>query len=143
MSTEDYGKMWLDFSHDTKQNLKLVGDSLADTLNVLTSKLQLHVVEIIGKPSIPSKPFQGVDTTLNMSSPFYRDGRDRSLPAAPQPAVSPPLPPARGGVGGVAALSRPRAARLPDLSLSESFERALSPDRKHLRRPAPLPNTGA
>lgn len=48
VSTEDYGKMWLSFSHDTKQNLKVMGDGLADTLNVLTSKLQLHVVEIIG-----------------------------------------------------------------------------------------------
>lgn len=48
MSTEEYGKMWLDFSHDTKQNLKLIGDGLVDTLNVLTNKLQLHVVEIIG-----------------------------------------------------------------------------------------------
>lgn len=40
--------MWLSFSHDTKQNLKVVGGGLADTLNVLSSKLQLHVVEIIG-----------------------------------------------------------------------------------------------
>lgn len=48
MSTEEYGKMWLDFSHDTKQNLKLIGGGLVDTLNVLTNKLQLHVVEIIG-----------------------------------------------------------------------------------------------
>lgn len=62
VSTEDYGKMWLDFSHDTKQNLKLVGDSLADTLNMLTSKLQLHVVEIIGNPTSqvnPSKVLTG------------------------------------------------------------------------------------
>lgn len=40
--------MWLSFSHDTKQNLKVMGGGLADTLNVLTNKLQLHVVEIIG-----------------------------------------------------------------------------------------------
>lgn len=44
--------MWLAFSHDTKQNLKLISDgqeSLTATLNVLTKKLQLHVVEIIGE----------------------------------------------------------------------------------------------
>ncbi|XP_003967796.2 AP-4 complex subunit epsilon-1 [Takifugu rubripes] len=52
MSTEEYGKMWLDFSHDTRQNLKLIGDGLVDTLNVLTNKLQLHVVEIIGVEGI-------------------------------------------------------------------------------------------
>lgn len=40
--------MWLSFSHDTKQNLKVVGGGLADTLSVLTNRLQLHVVEIIG-----------------------------------------------------------------------------------------------
>lgn len=52
VSTEEYGKMWLAFSHDTKQNLKLISDgqeSLTATLNVLTKKLQLHVVEIIGE----------------------------------------------------------------------------------------------
>lgn len=52
MSTEEYGKMWLAFSHDTKQNLKLINDgqeSLKTTLDVLTKKLQLHVVEIIGE----------------------------------------------------------------------------------------------
>ncbi|CAG05538.1 unnamed protein product [Tetraodon nigroviridis] len=52
VSTEEYGKMWLDFSHDTKQNLKVMGDGLADTLQVLTNKLQLHVVEIIGMEGI-------------------------------------------------------------------------------------------
>lgn len=44
--------MWLAFSHDTKQNLKLISDgqeSLTATLNLLTKKLQLHVVEIIGE----------------------------------------------------------------------------------------------
>uniref|UniRef100_A0A3Q3WPF1 AP-4 complex subunit epsilon-1 C-terminal domain-containing protein n=1 Tax=Mola mola TaxID=94237 RepID=A0A3Q3WPF1_MOLML len=51
VSTEEYGKMWLAFSHDTKQNLKLMGEdheSLTVTLNILTEKLHLHVVEIIG-----------------------------------------------------------------------------------------------
>lgn len=44
--------MWLAFSHDTKQNLKLMGEdheSLTVTLNILTEKLHLHVVEIIGE----------------------------------------------------------------------------------------------
>lgn len=53
VSTEDYGKMWLSFSHDTKQNLKLVGggqEALGATLSVLERKLRLGVVEIIGEP---------------------------------------------------------------------------------------------
>ncbi len=52
VSTEEYGTMWLAFSHDTKQNLTLISDgheSLSATLNVLKKKLQLHVVEIIGE----------------------------------------------------------------------------------------------
>ncbi|XP_037624076.1 AP-4 complex subunit epsilon-1 [Sebastes umbrosus] len=55
VSTEQYGTMWLDFSHDTKQNLTLISDDqepLAATLNVLKKKLQLHVVEIIGMEGI-------------------------------------------------------------------------------------------
>lgn len=47
--------MWLAFSHDTKQNLTLISDGpepLKATLNVLKKKLQLHVVEIIGKEGI-------------------------------------------------------------------------------------------
>ncbi|KAM8751334.1 AP-4 complex subunit epsilon-1 [Acanthopagrus schlegelii] len=55
VSTEEYGKMWLDFSNDTKQNLTLISDgqeSLTATLNVLKKKLQLHVVEVIGVEGI-------------------------------------------------------------------------------------------
>ncbi|XP_031715463.1 AP-4 complex subunit epsilon-1 [Anarrhichthys ocellatus] len=55
VSTEEYGTMWLDFSHDTKQKLTLISDGqepLADTLNVLKKKLKLHVVEIIGMEGI-------------------------------------------------------------------------------------------
>lgn len=58
MSTEEYGTMWLAFSHDTKQNLTLISEgqeSLAATLNVLKKKLQLHVVEIIGEETFISK----------------------------------------------------------------------------------------
>lgn len=46
--------MWLSFSHDTKQNLKLVGgglEALGATLRVLERKLRLRVVEIIGELS--------------------------------------------------------------------------------------------
>eukprot|EP00064_Thunnus_orientalis_P010740 superscaffoldBa00001485_g10767 len=55
VSTEEYGTMWLAFSHDTKQNLRLINDvqePLTATLNVLKKKLQLHVVEIIGMEGI-------------------------------------------------------------------------------------------
>uniref|UniRef100_A0A3B3U1E7 AP-4 complex subunit epsilon n=1 Tax=Poecilia latipinna TaxID=48699 RepID=A0A3B3U1E7_9TELE len=55
LSTEEYGAMWLAFSHDTKQNLTLIHDGrdpLAATLDVLKRKLQLHVVEIIGVEAI-------------------------------------------------------------------------------------------
>lgn len=51
VSTEEYGTMWLAFSNDTKQNLALLSDgqeTLSATLNMLKTKLQLHVVEIIG-----------------------------------------------------------------------------------------------
>uniref|UniRef100_A0A1A7WDU6 AP-4 complex subunit epsilon n=1 Tax=Iconisemion striatum TaxID=60296 RepID=A0A1A7WDU6_9TELE len=55
LSTEEYGTMWLTFSHDTKQNLPLMRDTeepLTATLKVLKNKLQLHVVEIIGNEGI-------------------------------------------------------------------------------------------
>lgn len=55
VSTEQYGTMWLTFSNDTKQNLNLVSDGqdpLTDTLNLLKWKLNLHIVEIIGKEGI-------------------------------------------------------------------------------------------
>ncbi|XP_024137515.1 AP-4 complex subunit epsilon-1 [Oryzias melastigma] len=51
VSTEEYGSMWLAFSHDTKQNLTLMKEEqepLSATLNALKKKLSLHVVEIIG-----------------------------------------------------------------------------------------------
>ncbi|XP_032378975.1 AP-4 complex subunit epsilon-1 [Etheostoma spectabile] len=55
LTTEEYGTMWLAFSHDTKQNLTLISDDLeplAATLNMLEKKLQLHVVEVIGMEGI-------------------------------------------------------------------------------------------
>lgn len=51
LSTEEYGTMWLAFSHDTKQNLRLLNnnpDPLAATLNSLKDRLQFHIVDIIG-----------------------------------------------------------------------------------------------
>ena len=47
--------MWLSYTHDTKQNLKLVQDDqdpLTATLNALKEKLQLHVVDIIGEKAV-------------------------------------------------------------------------------------------
>ncbi|KAG5839414.1 hypothetical protein ANANG_G00204720 [Anguilla anguilla] len=55
LSTEDYGKLWLSFSHDVKQNLQLLPDKedpFSATLNVLKEELRLHLVEIIGTEGI-------------------------------------------------------------------------------------------
>ncbi|ELK05421.1 AP-4 complex subunit epsilon-1 [Pteropus alecto] len=64
ISTEDFGKLWLSFANDVKQNVK-ISDSqaaLPSALKTLQQKLRLHVVDIIGKegllacqllPSIP------------------------------------------------------------------------------------------
>ncbi|XP_062318618.1 AP-4 complex subunit epsilon-1 [Osmerus eperlanus] len=55
VSTEEYGRMWLSYTHDTKQNLKLVQDDqnpLTATLNALKEKLQLQVVDVIGLEGI-------------------------------------------------------------------------------------------
>ena len=45
--------MWLSFSHDLKQNLRLVTtehqEPLTATLDALKGKLHLHVVDIIGQ----------------------------------------------------------------------------------------------
>ncbi|XP_029607686.1 AP-4 complex subunit epsilon-1 [Salmo trutta] len=56
VSTGDYGKMWLSFSHDLKQNLRLVTtehqEPLTATLDALKGKLHLHIVDIIGSEGI-------------------------------------------------------------------------------------------
>ncbi|XP_058150182.1 AP-4 complex subunit epsilon-1 [Dasypus novemcinctus] len=64
ISTEDFGKLWLSFGNDVKQNVK-VSDSqavLPSALKTLQQKLRLHIVDIIGNegllacqllPSIP------------------------------------------------------------------------------------------
>uniref|UniRef100_A0A4W5RCD3 AP-4 complex subunit epsilon n=1 Tax=Hucho hucho TaxID=62062 RepID=A0A4W5RCD3_9TELE len=56
VSTGDYGKMWLSFSHDLKQNLRLVTtehqEPLTATLDALKGKLHLHIVDVIGSEGI-------------------------------------------------------------------------------------------
>nr|XP_023672930.1 AP-4 complex subunit epsilon-1 [Paramormyrops kingsleyae] len=55
VSTEEYGRLWLSFSNDVKQNLRLLADSedpLAATLAALKDKLRLHIVDIIGAEGI-------------------------------------------------------------------------------------------
>ncbi|KAG2470945.1 AP4E1 protein, partial [Polypterus senegalus] len=50
ISTDDYGKLWLSFANDVKQNLNLLSnakDPLTATLNVLKDDLHLHIVDII------------------------------------------------------------------------------------------------
>uniref|UniRef100_A0A8C3IZS3 AP-4 complex subunit epsilon n=1 Tax=Chrysemys picta bellii TaxID=8478 RepID=A0A8C3IZS3_CHRPI len=54
MTTEDFGRLWLSFSNDVKQNLKMSPSqgSLSVALNALKQKLKLHIVEIIGNEGI-------------------------------------------------------------------------------------------
>uniref|UniRef100_G1PEJ5 AP-4 complex subunit epsilon n=4 Tax=Myotis lucifugus TaxID=59463 RepID=G1PEJ5_MYOLU len=64
ISTEDFGKLWLSFANDVKQNVKMSESqaALPSALKTLQQKLRLHVVDIIGSegllacqllPSIP------------------------------------------------------------------------------------------
>ncbi|GAB5572463.1 AP-4 complex subunit epsilon-1 isoform X1 [Prionailurus iriomotensis] len=64
ISTENFGKLWLSFANDVKQNVKMSESqaALPSALKTLQQKLRLHVVEIIGNegllacqllPSIP------------------------------------------------------------------------------------------
>ncbi|KAB1278174.1 AP-4 complex subunit epsilon-1 [Camelus dromedarius] len=50
ISTEDFGKLWLSFANDVKQNLKMSESqaALPSTLKTLQQELRLHVVDIIG-----------------------------------------------------------------------------------------------
>uniref|UniRef100_A0A8C9V705 AP-4 complex subunit epsilon n=1 Tax=Scleropages formosus TaxID=113540 RepID=A0A8C9V705_SCLFO len=56
LTTEEYGKMWLSFSHDVKQNLMLLKheeeDQLEAALTALKEKLCLHIVDVIGAEGI-------------------------------------------------------------------------------------------
>ncbi|XP_006831714.1 PREDICTED: AP-4 complex subunit epsilon-1 [Chrysochloris asiatica] len=64
ISTEDFGKLWLSFANDVKQNIKMSESqaALPSALKTLQQKLRLHIVDIIGNegllacqllPSIP------------------------------------------------------------------------------------------
>uniref|UniRef100_A0A2K6AL51 AP-4 complex subunit epsilon n=1 Tax=Mandrillus leucophaeus TaxID=9568 RepID=A0A2K6AL51_MANLE len=64
ISSEDFGKLWLSFANDVKQNVKMSESqaALPFALKTLQQKLRLHIIEIIGNegllacqllPSIP------------------------------------------------------------------------------------------
>ncbi|XP_017373369.1 AP-4 complex subunit epsilon-1 [Cebus imitator] len=64
ISSEDFGKLWLSFANDVKQNVKMSESqaALPSVLKTLQQKLRLHIVDIIGNegllacqllPSIP------------------------------------------------------------------------------------------
>jgi AP-4 complex subunit epsilon-1 len=50
ISTEDFGKLWLSFANDVKQNIKTSESqaSLPSALKPLQQKLRLHVIDVIG-----------------------------------------------------------------------------------------------
>ncbi|XP_007933369.1 AP-4 complex subunit epsilon-1 [Orycteropus afer afer] len=54
ISTEDFGKLWLSFANDVKQNVKMSGSqaALPSTLKTLQKKLRLHIVDIIGNEGL-------------------------------------------------------------------------------------------
>nr|XP_031528641.1 AP-4 complex subunit epsilon-1 isoform X2 [Vicugna pacos] len=54
ISTEDFGKLWLSFANDVKQNLKMSESqaALPSTLKTLQQELRLHVVDIIGNEGL-------------------------------------------------------------------------------------------
>ncbi|XP_025052861.1 AP-4 complex subunit epsilon-1 isoform X1 [Alligator sinensis] len=54
ITTEDFGKLWLSFSNDVKQNVKMSPSqgSLSIALNTLQQKLKLHVVDIVGNEGL-------------------------------------------------------------------------------------------
>ncbi|XP_066198771.1 AP-4 complex subunit epsilon-1 isoform X1 [Saccopteryx leptura] len=54
ISTEDFGKLWLSFTNDVKQNIKLLDSqaALPSALKTLNQKLRLHVVDIIGNEGL-------------------------------------------------------------------------------------------
>lgn len=54
ITTDEFGKLWLSFSNDVKQNLKMTPSwgSLSDILNTLQQNLKLHIVDIIGNEGI-------------------------------------------------------------------------------------------
>ncbi|XP_019520389.1 PREDICTED: AP-4 complex subunit epsilon-1 [Hipposideros armiger] len=64
ISTEDFGKLWLSFANDVKQNVKMSESqaALPSALKTLQQKLRFHVVDIIGSEGLlacqllPSSP---------------------------------------------------------------------------------------
>ncbi|XP_054421405.1 AP-4 complex subunit epsilon-1 [Pteronotus mesoamericanus] len=54
ISTEDFGKLWLSFANDVKQNVKMSESqaALPAALKTLQQKLRLHVVDIIGNEGL-------------------------------------------------------------------------------------------
>ncbi|VFV38027.1 ap-4 complex subunit epsilon-1 [Lynx pardinus] len=54
ISTENFGKLWLSFANDVKQNVKMSESqaALPSALKTLQQKLRLHVVEIIGNEGL-------------------------------------------------------------------------------------------
>ncbi|KAB0343150.1 hypothetical protein FD754_020076 [Muntiacus muntjak] len=54
ISTEDFGKLWLSFANDVKQNVKMSESqaALSSTLKALQQELRLHVVDIIGNEGL-------------------------------------------------------------------------------------------
>uniref|UniRef100_H0V753 AP-4 complex subunit epsilon n=1 Tax=Cavia porcellus TaxID=10141 RepID=H0V753_CAVPO len=54
ISTEDFGKLWLSFANDVKQNVKIPEPqaSLLSALKTLQQKLRLHVVDVRGSEGL-------------------------------------------------------------------------------------------
>uniref|UniRef100_I3M724 AP-4 complex subunit epsilon n=1 Tax=Ictidomys tridecemlineatus TaxID=43179 RepID=I3M724_ICTTR len=54
ISTEDFGKLWLSFANDVKQNIKTSESqaALPSALKTLQQKLRLHVIDIIGNEGL-------------------------------------------------------------------------------------------
>ncbi|XP_006895376.1 PREDICTED: AP-4 complex subunit epsilon-1 [Elephantulus edwardii] len=54
ISTEDFGKLWLSFANDVKQNVKVSESqaALPSALKTLQQKLRLHIVDIIGSEGL-------------------------------------------------------------------------------------------
>ncbi|XP_066492223.1 AP-4 complex subunit epsilon-1 [Tiliqua scincoides] len=54
ITTDEFGKLWLSFSNDVKQNLKMTSSrgSLSAILSTLQKNLKLHIVDVIGNEGI-------------------------------------------------------------------------------------------
>lgn len=139
VSTEEYGKLWLSFSNDVKQNLKLLtgaGGPLITTLDALQESLRLHTVHVIGKMSsvrfirltwrLALWLVSSVLAVLHSSSCICRFRGHRGVPSAERRPLPDALPCPRCLPGRTAAFSSACFPRLPPLSLPESPARSLS-----------------